>query len=134
VVCLDADGRPNFKALFFRRAEPFYYCFDVVWLDGVDQRDTPLIERKRILRRLLHRAPDPIRYLGHVRGRACNLFSVMCAHDLEGVVAKLARSPYRLLGDDSPWLKIKNRDYSQARDRHELFEPRRRTSGTYKMG
>src|SRR5262245_57468067 len=34
VVCLDADGRPNFKALLFRRAEPVLYAFDLLMLDG----------------------------------------------------------------------------------------------------
>jgi hypothetical protein len=28
---------------------------------------------------------------------------------------------YELLDGRSSWAKIKNRDYSQARDRHELF-------------
>ena len=41
-------------------------------------------------------------------------------HDLEGIVAKRKDSRY---GDElAPWIKIKNPNYSQARDRHELFE------------
>jgi ATP-dependent DNA ligase len=48
------------------------------------------------------------------------LFAEVCRNDLEGVVAKLANGVYdqaARLG----WLKIKNPDYSQARDRQELF-------------
>ena len=39
-------------------------------------------------------------------------------HDLEGIVAKRKRDPYRR---GVHWWKIKNRAYSQAERRHELF-------------
>lgn len=42
----------------------------------------------------------------------------MCAHDLEGIVAKRLADPY---GSRTKWLKIKNPDYSQAEGRGELF-------------
>jgi hypothetical protein len=35
--------------------------------------------------------------------------------DTEGVVAKLASAPYAMIGDRSPWTKIKFAGYSQAR-------------------
>ena len=41
VVCLDDDGHPNFNALLFRRADPYFYAFDVLMLDGRDVRDLP---------------------------------------------------------------------------------------------
>ena len=31
IVCLDADGRPQFRDLLFRRAEPLFYAFDILW-------------------------------------------------------------------------------------------------------
>src|SRR6266581_7900370 len=34
LVCLDDDGKPDFRALPFRRAEPVFYVFDVLMLDG----------------------------------------------------------------------------------------------------
>src|SRR5262245_22101102 len=39
IVCLDADGRPNFRKLLFRRDRPFFYTFDLLALDGADLRD-----------------------------------------------------------------------------------------------
>src|SRR5262252_6653331 len=29
IVCLDSHGRPQFKNLLFRRAEPVFYAFDI---------------------------------------------------------------------------------------------------------
>ena len=53
-----------------------------------------------------------------VRGRGRELFDLMRAHDLEGIVAKRLGDRY-----DSRvrWLKIKNPDYSQKEGRGELF-------------
>jgi ATP-dependent DNA ligase len=48
----------------------------------------------------------------------------VCAVDLEGIVAKLASSPYRAT-QPPHWTKIKNPNYSQAEGRHEFFEPTR---------
>jgi hypothetical protein len=45
-----------------------------------------------------------------------------------GVAAKWRYGSYQTAGRTS-WLKIKNPEYSQAEDRHELFEKRRRAEG-----
>jgi ATP-dependent DNA ligase len=42
----------------------------------------------------------------------------MCAHDLEGIVAKRLGDPYE---PRTKWLKIKNRDYSQSEGRGDLL-------------
>lgn len=49
LVCLDRCGMARFHHLMFRRAEPVFYAFDLVWLDGEDLRLLPLLERKRRL-------------------------------------------------------------------------------------
>jgi bifunctional non-homologous end joining protein LigD len=41
IVCLDRDGRPQFRNLLFRRGEPRFYAFDVLWSDGEDLRSLP---------------------------------------------------------------------------------------------
>ena len=51
-----------------------------------------------------------------------DLFAEVVQRDLEGVVAKLRQAPYGLLGGRSPWVKIKNREYSQAVGRHDQFD------------
>jgi ATP-dependent DNA ligase len=43
----------------------------------------------------------------------------MCAHDLEGIVAKRLTDPY---GPRARWLKIKNSSYSQNEGGRELFD------------
>jgi bifunctional non-homologous end joining protein LigD len=126
LVAVDRDGRPDFYGLLFGRRPPDYFAFDVLWLDGADLRARPLLERKRILRELLRRRRAGVHYLTHVRRRGADLFAAVTREDLEGIVAKPVGAPYALLGERSPWLKIKNREYSQARDRHEFFGRRSR--------
>jgi ATP-dependent DNA ligase len=61
IVCLDFQGKPYFKNLLFRRAEPVFYAFDTLWdeharsdddeemrrfRNGEDTRYLPLIDRK----------------------------------------------------------------------------------------
>ena len=124
LVVLDDDGRPQFDALLFRRGAPSFVTFDVLALNGRDLRARLLLERKRALRRIVPSHSDCLLYAQHVRGRGCKLFETVCALDLEGIVAKRAESPYRMTGERSPWTKVKFREYSKARDRHELFARR----------
>jgi len=49
---------------------------------------------------------------------------VACERDLEGIVAKWAHGTYRTDGRASSWTKIKHPQYTQMRDRHELFAAR----------
>jgi ATP-dependent DNA ligase len=49
---------------------------------------------------------------------------VACAHDLEGIVGKLASGRYHADGTSTNWFKIKNPAYTQMTARHELFERR----------
>jgi bifunctional non-homologous end joining protein LigD len=129
LVCVDDEGRSVFLPLLYRRGEPCFFAFDLLALDGRDLRARPLLERKRLLRRVLRRRRDArVRYLEHVARRGVELFRLACELDLEGIVAKWKDAPYRLEGDVSPWVKIKNGAYSQARDRHELFDGFRRRS------
>jgi hypothetical protein len=66
---------------------------------------------------------DPfVRPLRRLYRRGCDFFQLVCARDLEGIVAKWKVGPYRPDAPLSSWIKIKNRDYSQARDRAELVQ------------
>jgi hypothetical protein len=44
---------PAFYELLRCRGNPVFYVFDLLWLDGKDLRERPLIERKRILRSIM---------------------------------------------------------------------------------
>jgi ATP-dependent DNA ligase len=45
----------------------------------------------------------------------------VCESDLEGIVAKRKDGLY-VSNRAAAWVKVKNRDYSQARGRREMFE------------
>jgi bifunctional non-homologous end joining protein LigD len=122
IVCLNKAGEPQFNAPLFRRALPWFYAFDLLWLDGEDLRMLPLLERKRRLRRLVPRCESRLLFVDHVARRGRDLFRAVCERDLEGIVGKLAHSPY--VEQPSPWIKVLDPRYSQKVDRHELFEQR----------
>ena len=122
LVCFDAEGRSLFAPLLFGRRIPCFVAFDLLWLDGEDLRDLSLLERKRWLRRLIpRRRQSRLQYLEHVRGRGVSLFELARAKDLEGIVGKWAHARYAS-GENTTWVKVKNPDYTQMRDRAELFD------------
>jgi ATP-dependent DNA ligase len=48
----------------------------------------------------------------------------LLAHDVKGIVRKLASGRYHADGTSTNWCKIKNPGYTQMTARHELFERR----------
>jgi ATP-dependent DNA ligase len=74
------------------------------------------------LRRLIPSVPTRLLYVDHVQARGKDFFEVACAHDLEGIVGKLASGRYYMDGTSTNWCKIKNPAYTQMTVRHELFE------------
>ena len=68
--------------------------------------------------------PTRLLYVDHVLARGRDFFEVACAHDLEGIVGKLASGRYHADGTSTNWCKIKNPGYTQMTARHELFERR----------
>ncbi len=113
VVVLDRDGVSSFgalqQALSARDAGALTYeIFDLLYLDGRDLRKTPLLERKRALAALLHADPHPgpLRYSDHVEGHGEAFNARACEFALEGVVSKLADSPY-IAGRSRSWIKSK---------------------------
>ena len=123
IVCLADDGRALFKNLMYRRGEPYFYAFDLLWLDGEDLRECPLIERKKTLRKIVPRHGSRVLYADHVEGRGKDLFRLVCDADLEGVVAKWKRGAY-MPDDRTSWVKIKNPNYTQVIGRDNMFEKR----------
>ena len=49
--------------------------------------------------------------------------AVICDRDMEGIVAKQASARYT--PEATTWVKIKNREYSQAVGRHDFFDRRK---------
>ena len=116
VIAVDETGRPQFYDLV-RRA-PAYVAFDIVWADGRDLRALQLSERRLRLLSILPTRSALLPETLSVVGRGCELFELMRAHDLEGIVAKRLADPYR---SGVRWLKIKNPDYTQQEGRRDLF-------------
>ncbi|QQN62818.1 non-homologous end-joining DNA ligase [Bradyrhizobium diazoefficiens] len=67
-------------------------AFDLLYLDGRDLRRVPLLERKAALKDLL--TGTQIAYSEHFKVDGAELFRRVCAGELEGVVSKIADSPY----------------------------------------
>lgn len=111
IVALDEKGRTNFQRLqnsFKSKNDKFlrYYIFDIMYLNGKDLRSLPLIERKEILKKALAGAPENIIYSEHITEQGEDFFQASCKHELEGIVSKLADSPYRS-GRNDLWAKTK---------------------------
>jgi hypothetical protein len=58
------------------------------------------------------RDPAPVLYVDHFAERSVDLFRAVCEMDLEGIAAK--RKDGRYTPEETSWVKIKNRGYSQA--------------------
>jgi bifunctional non-homologous end joining protein LigD len=82
IVCLGDDGRSFFKHLMYRRGEPYFYAFDLLWFDGEDLRQWPLIDRKRALRKIVPRRDSRLLYVEHVEGHGEDFFKLICDADL----------------------------------------------------
>jgi bifunctional non-homologous end joining protein LigD len=85
-----------------------FFLFDLLVLEGKNQRKLPLLERKAKLKALLteKKLPDWLIYSDHVQGSGPAFKSQACGAGLEGVVAKRADSPY-VSGRTKAWLKSK---------------------------
>ena len=96
VAAVLPNGATSFQALQ-RRAEGavplVYFVFDLLHLDGWDLRPVKLAERKEVLRRLLERAPDALRFSDHVRGQGPEFFDAGAAGRPRGGGEQASRRP-----------------------------------------
>ena len=92
IVCVDEQGKPQFRDLLFHRGEPCFFAFDLLMADGKDVRSERLTDRKQELRRLLAGMipMSRFRYADHIEREGIALFKRVCEMDLEGIVAKQA--------------------------------------------
>ncbi|HTR14260.1 MAG TPA: DNA ligase D [Roseiarcus sp.] len=83
-----------------------FYAFDLIYLDGYELREAPLVERKAALEKLLAGAGDPLRYSEHFDENGDLVLKHACRLGLEGIVSKQRESPYRS-GRGKSWTKSK---------------------------
>jgi bifunctional non-homologous end joining protein LigD len=102
LVVEDGNGISNFSMLQSDLKEGrddrfVYWVFDLLYLDGRDLTNEPLIERKAVLQRLFKGKSrnGPIRYAEDFDEDGSRLFKHACEMNLEGIVSKLRDAPYR---------------------------------------
>ncbi len=112
VVVMDAAGHTSFQKLqqSFKSGDSglIFQIFDLIYLDGFNLTATPLIDRKLILAELLESVGgrSPLRYSDHVEGNGTTFFKQACDFGIEGIVSKLANSPYESTRNRN-WQKVK---------------------------
>jgi len=65
--------------------------------------------------------PTRLLYVDHVEARGRDFFKVACAHDLEGIVGKLASGRYHADGRSTNWCKIPSYPQGPSVGRHRLW-------------
>ncbi len=113
VVAIGEDGMPDFSLLqeltTAQSGRLVYQAFDLLHLDGRSLLGVPLESRKALLKSVLRPADTRVRYADHVVGEGLAFLAAARAQGLEGIVAKLRRSPYEPGKRSRSWLKIKVR-------------------------
>lgn len=111
IVVLNNQGYATFQQLQNYQNTPsqhlYFYAFDLLYFNGEDLRDLPLLERKARLKKLLSKELPAVRYSDHVWARGEAFFKEAQRKKIEGIMAKKADSPYRSGKRSSEWLKIK---------------------------
>jgi bifunctional non-homologous end joining protein LigD len=120
MVCLDEEGRTDFARLHrcatrIGRGRPLLYLFDLVHINGWDLGRASLLDRKKLLRRILDESTDTetsvLRFSDHLIGSGRMVYEQACRLGLEGIVSKRVDSSYLAGRRSRSWLKIKNPQY-----------------------
>src|SRR5438876_8933124 len=112
IVIVDAQGRSSFhklqRAMGKATTTGFVYeVFDLIYLDGFSLTQTPLKDRKELLKNFVgSNSHGVIRYSEHINGSGHEFFKHACEYGIEGIVSKLANSRYESARNRN-WLKVK---------------------------
>lgn len=122
VVVLDKEGLPNFQMLqnYLNAKDTTgflcYYVFDILYYEGYDLKELPLIQRKTLLKEVLEDKVfknSRIIYSDHIEEKGVPFFKEAKKKDLEGIIAKLSSSPY-IEKRSKNWLKIKTHQMQEV--------------------
>ncbi len=117
IVVIDEKGVSHFGDLQNWRSEAdgelFYYVFDLLWLEGYNLMDLPLIERREILKQLIPKE-GIIRLSENFEASGKEFFDIADKLGLEGIIAKEAQSTYTPEIRTKTWLKIKTSERHEA--------------------
>lgn len=119
IVVVDAKGKSHFQLIqnyqrntamgkaSFEEGALCYYVFDILFKEGQDLRDLPLIERKEILKKYVQQLNLPlIRFSDHMLTNGKAFFKEASKEHLEGIIGKKIGSTYQSKRS-SDWVKIK---------------------------
>ena len=107
MIVLNKEGHADFDSLqkYNGLKTPIaYFIFDLIWIDGYNVSDLPLIERKSILKLLLG-DNEVLRY-NEIYDNGIALYKEAQEKRIEGIVAKRKDSPYLENDRSSNWYKI----------------------------
>ena len=111
ILLLNDKGISNFGQLQNWRSEAdgelVYYVFDILWYEGKNLMELPLILRQAILKEILPVGNDQIRLSKVFSASGIEFFDAARRMDLEGIIAKKADSTYSPNARSKEWLKIK---------------------------
>lgn len=113
LVILDKKGISHFQDIqnyqTLRKGHICYAVFDLLFLNGEDLRERPLIERKALLKTLLRGIKSPhILYSDHILHQGVAFFAEAEKAHLEGIMGKKMESAYQARRS-ADWVKIKTK-------------------------
>ena len=104
IVAFDSKGNPDFN-LLQNDGDAVFVAFDILEKDGVNLRNKPLMERKKVLHATLKENPTVQLIFYTEQGK--KLWSVMKKRGAEGVIAKKKDGVYQEGKRSDSWVKIK---------------------------
>jgi bifunctional non-homologous end joining protein LigD len=111
VAVLNENGIAHFGTLQNWRSEAdgqlIYYVFDILWLNGKNLKELPLIDRRTILKNILP-SGTLIRFSENFETNATEFLEAAANLGMEGIMAKKEDSPYIEGERTRSWLKIKS--------------------------
>jgi len=111
VVVINDKGISDFGALQNWKSEAdghlVYYVFDILWYQGKNLMELPLVQRQAILKEILPTDDDRIRQSQSFATSGIEFFDATSRIGLEGIMAKKADSTYSSDLRSKEWLKVK---------------------------
>jgi bifunctional non-homologous end joining protein LigD len=117
IIVVDENGKSDFQKLqYYQSNDEYpieYRVFDILFYKGENLCETPLTERKKILKKILPKN-EVIKYSDHIEEKGLEFFKAAVENDLEGIMAKKADSLYYPGIRTTEWLKIKHHKTTEA--------------------
>jgi bifunctional non-homologous end joining protein LigD len=117
VVVFNEAGKPDFQKLQLYSENThlpiIYYVFDIISYKGKDLTGLPLLERKKLLQKVLPQG-QVIRYCDHVEDEGKAFFEQIVKKNMEGMIAKRKDSTYHIGKRTNEWLKIKHHNTEEV--------------------